>query len=173
MKVKAEALFKIVREVVRDEIKKSLPMIMREVLTEQYLKRLVSENTSSTLRNVFEEAEVEEEDLTPTPPKNSHPGIYANKTQQRESVASLLAAKKHPLVAKENPMKFLYEDISHEETPVTDVDLGSLGLDPNKMKALANVPSRPSVTSNESYEEKMRQLEERRKALDVPAPISR
>lgn len=165
MKVNPEMLFKLVREVVRDEMKKSLPGIVKEVITEQYLKKIVAEGVqprrSPTVSSLQEIASEDEEQ----PRRISNVSVPRPKTSTSK------------LVAEDNPLAYLYEGVE----PIsrdggvgpTDVDIDKLqdaGLDFAKMaetfKAMEN---RSSGAMQQTNSAKMREIEERRKALEVPA----
>jgi hypothetical protein len=173
MKVNGTDLFKIIREVVKDEIRKSLPEIVRAHLTESYLKKMVLENTKDTrMSEVLDPEELEEE--TPEPLRNDNEGIYnksplLKNTNESRSVVSRLV-RKNSLTSEENPLSFLYEGLEpipegSTAAPSTGggVPLDALNIDPRVMKTLAGVSKKSNQpkTGNSTEEERIRMSRER------------
>lgn len=190
MKVPVQDLVKLVREIALDEIKKQLPSLVKEALSERYINRLVSEAVRSGKKDGSLSSMLEsEEDHIPEPGENpiqdEHPGIYHrdNPLLRRAPAPSEVVSK---LLSKDNPLAFVFEGVqpiqhvpenAPPQAPVGDVapsveSLAKAGLDFNKMKRLSMAMEKKASESKpmETANMKMRELEERRKALDVPVP---
>jgi len=177
MKVKANDLFEVVRQVVRDELKKALPEMIQRHLTEGYLKKMVAETVKTNKKNVSELLTVvdnTDEEAIPEPQQNSDKGIYNNSDDmlKKESVASrIMSKKKNPLLSSENPLSFVYENVKipGEDEVAPSVPLDNIMPDFSKMNSILEATGTTSrKPMQQSPEAKMRELEQRRKALDVP-----
>ena len=176
MKVKANDLFEVVRQVVRDELKKALPEMIQRTLTEGYLKKMVAETVRTNKKTVTElltTVDNTDEEAIPEPQQNSDKGIYNNSDDmlKKESVASRIMSKKNPLLSSENPLSFVYENVKipGEEEVAPSVPLDNIMPDFSKMNSILEATGTTSrKPMQQSPEAKMRELEQRRKALDVP-----
>lgn len=170
MKVKADDLFTVVRQVVREELQKLLPQMISEHLTESYLKKIVLESASrKTARTeAFSLKNDADEEQVPKPMKNKDLGIYNDvnpiNSKKNENVQKLLS--------RNNPLSFVYEGVDVAEkaaTPQVPTD----SFDFEKMNnMLDRMSSRGPMTvadPERQLEQKMRELEERRKQLEIPA----
>jgi hypothetical protein len=181
MKISGKDLGMLIREIVEDELKKVLPRMIEKHLTESYLKKIVSENSSRRgIREVMQGEEEREVEVTPEALSNEDESIYGEmplmkgkQSRQNESVSVLLS--------KNNPLSFMYEgttpaprgDTVYAGQSTPDVPLDSFGDDfMKRMTKLApKITGAEQKKRNESMEEKMKELEERRKRLDVPVPV--
>lgn len=173
MKVSSKELFSVVRELVREELRKQAPAIIRECLSESYIKRIVQESAGEdrpapvkragkmSLAEQLDPQDEPEEEIVSVPP----PRRVANPQ----------------LLERKNPLDFIYHDVKPipsegAQPSLSDVPVKALGLDPERMRALSGAPQvshTDSAAADSAYERKMRELEERRKALDVPVVVSR
>lgn len=168
MKVGSKELFEVVRQVVREEVKKVLPEMVQRVLAENYVRRMVSEaSRGKTVSEIMVLDGPADENEIPEPQLNTDKGIYnpdSPAIKKNESVSKLMA--------KNNPMAFLYEDVKlNTDSPVPDVPLNAINPDFGRMAELLEATNRSASNKREmsvSAESKMRELEMRRKALDVP-----
>jgi hypothetical protein len=159
--VKASELKELIRIVVAEEVKKQLP----SVLSEMYLKRIVSENVSvkqpqvSGKKSLVETLELEEERPVPAP-KNAAPQM--TREQLRAKFKSTIA---DPEV---NPMAALYEGtVPVDET--AQMDGVSLDQIPGMRDFSAFVQPQTSNTRGPIKEPEdmvRRRLEEQRRKLD-------
>lgn len=165
MKVGSKELFEVVRQVVRDEVKKVLPEMVAKHLTEQYIRKALAEQVNVVSERVVSkpsqrilprqeyklpanirelvsgEDEMEEEPI-PEPMSNDHQGIYepANPLiKKNESVAAKLLARANPALAH------IYEGMTPIEPEgstagAPDVPLQAVaqatGMDFSKMNAM-------------------------------------
>lgn len=149
MKVKGSELAEVIRIVVREELGKVLPNMIREHLSEQYIKKVLTNNRQYSLS---EDLDDEEEEI-PSVQKNDHRGIYH---ENNPMMVNRKVESKNPLVQKSNPLSFLYEDVmpvSNNPMASLDNDEGisfdKLGLDINRMKKLAGgVVKKQEVVEN-------------------------
>ena len=179
MKVDAKALFEVVRQVVQDEVRKVLPEMVRQHLTESYMKKLVQEQVRPTkavsrqptmselLMTPKEDEELEE---IPQPMHNADKGIYAHGmpgVRNDEAVAKLLG--------KNNSLAFMFEGV--KPIPREDeasgappsIPIEKAGLDFSVMNRLVEGMEKRAASKGEmsTNEMKMKELEARRKALEV------
>lgn len=137
--MKKSELREAVRQVIREELAELLPILMKEVLVEAYLKKLVVEQTgkrtpslpsnsherkrretreaAAGLREAVFGDEEEDEDVVPSPIENDDRGIYqdeamlaSHKNESEQKVAALQS--------RSNPLAFIYEDIDTRQ-PMT------------------------------------------------------
>lgn len=174
MKANAKELFEVVRGVVRDEIRKVLPDLIRQHLTESYIKRMVQESSVQGGNKLAELLTVEkdnENEEAPAPKKNTNKGIYqdntyfANKKEQNEGVQKLRKDL--------GSLAFVLEGVkpTEEEGSTPDIPVEAINADFEKMNKLVEAMNRKASSTREmsgSVEAKMRELEAKRKALDVP-----
>lgn len=142
--MKRSELREAVRQVIREELSDLLPSLMREVLSEAYLRRLVTEHagsrkvlpdnrtqrpvqlesTPNDLRSVvFGEEPVEED--TPQVQPNDDLGIYQDEARlERNKVQEGGPAG---LLSRENPLSFIYEGIDASQPMKADM-MGSQPL---------------------------------------------
>lgn len=178
MKVKGSELAEVIRGVVREELKKALPNMIREHLTETYIRKMMREDIADRSGPLsFDNGRDQE---TPAPKKHGNLGVYDegesdsldhNNELRMESNKAINSE----LLSKKNPMSFLYEDVRPLEDAVVSTApntsaMEKAGLDFNKMAILAGTNTAPtSKTMQMDPESKMRDLERRRRALEVPA----
>jgi len=178
MKVDAKALFEVVRQVVQDEMRKVLPGLVRQHLSESYMKKLVQESrgtpTTSTKRRQPTMAEMlqtpkdEALEEIPEPLENNDEGIYAQGTlgNKSESVKQNLFPKNHPL-------SFVFENVQipgdeNEVVAPPSIPIDRAGIDFGVMNKLVEGMEKRSTKGEMSTPEmKMREIEARRKALEV------
>lgn len=186
-------LREMLKIIVAEEIKIQLPAIMERVITENYLKNMVSgkivkeKSYSSVSQNVsksqkqikrngspslFEvlttDEEPEEYNEVPQPEKNDDLGIY----QGRPSIKEKELAKENKFLDPEtNPLAFLYEGMNPEQqqTSVIDAPIEAFGLEKNNMMELAGIKKdKPKVSQKDLEKElqmKEQLLELKRKSL--------
>lgn len=169
MKVAANQLFSLIREIVSAEIKKTLPGLVREVLAESYIRQVVSESVQP--------APALPVSVQRVIPRGSPKTV--EKSQLREMIRAQVVdeadeieqpAQNNPLLDPSNPMNFIYEDV---QIPKDKVELGkpsisleAFNFDPEKMRSLISAPApRTEVRGDASFEE--RRLAKLRKDLDV------
>lgn len=185
MKVDAKALFEVVRQVVQDEIRKSLPGMVRQHLTESYMKKLVQEQiqpaTKPAARRQPTMTELlmtpkgdEELEEVPEPLSNSDEGIYAPGLPglKKEEVVSKLLSKNSNLHAYmfEGVKPIPREDDASAGAPPS-IPLEKVGFNFSGMNKLVEGMEKRSSQQGETStaEMKMRELEAKRKALEVKA----
>lgn len=120
MKLSSKDLGRFIGTIVREEIKRQLPGMIRECLTENYIRKIVSENASVDEPVVEKKGKLSLDFLKENPVKKTHP--------MNESMRKLLG--------EENPMSFIYEDVTiPKESPTIPIE--KMGLDFEKMRTLA------------------------------------
>lgn len=170
MKTNAQELFEVIRLVVKNEVAKIVPELVTKHLTEEYLRKIVSEsvkNRKPGLQELLSVKDNVDEEETPSPQENTDMGIYNdNNLSKNESRKRSLPKLSEELAH----MSYVFEGVKipgedGAETP--DVKIDALMPDFKNMSRLieATESKKPMQTS---YESKMRELEMRRKALDVP-----
>lgn len=189
MKVGAEQLFEVVRQVVRDELKRALPGLVAKHLSEAYIKKALAESFQveeqparraapqrqsvrlpSNLREII--AGDPDEEVTPEPVENDTMGIYepANPLVRSQNE---VAAK---LLSRNNPMADIYEGlepIDSERAPSLPLNqiAKATGMDFSKMNAMVEGLERDAKSKKTmvvSEEAKMQELERRRRELERP-----
>jgi hypothetical protein len=169
--MKASELGRMIRNIVREEVELLLPKAVEKHLTEAYLKRLVSESAVRPQRaranSVMELMDREEEgDEIPSPKENTDQGIYNPESPLLQKKAQSEAVRN--LLGKGNPLAFVYEGVKlpTDGMPVSpqlpDADFGEI----NRRVALMESSDHKPIDAG--YDAKMRELEARRRALDVP-----
>lgn len=189
MKVKGNELFEAIRAVVRDEIKKALPAIVKEHLTETYLRKMVIESNirsqkKKSPKTVSELMTISDADENaqniPEPLENSDMGIYSKdfltskyedddeeeQPQKRVENEGIRKLKKEM-----GPMSFVFENVKvaedvTESAPQPDV-MEKVGFDFSRMNEVLSRTSGGGQMKS-TPEAKMRELEAKRKALEVP-----
>lgn len=166
MKVAAKDLFEIVRQVVRDEVQKVLPEMVREHLSESYIRRMVSESSQPKkgLKELLAPVTDESEEI-PVPLKNSDRGIYnpdnlnKNKNEAKRRLSKDLG-----------PLAFVLEDVKlpGDEGTTPDVPINTTAPEFSHMTKILEAVSERSAPMRESVDAKMRELEMKRKMLEVP-----
>ena len=170
--MKSSQLVEMIRKIVAEEVRKQLP----HVVSEMYLKRLVSESTATVQRGGAVQSSVMRkyglsEDMmepVPEPVENSDEGIYADGSigRKNESVRDVL-------LSPDNPYAKMYENVKPIDqraavsatTPIPVAD----GGDPKKygemFKRMVKIGSnhKPMQQTPEAIE---RDLKERRRRLD-------
>ena len=175
MKANAKELFEVMRQVVRDELKKSLPGLIRQHLSETYIRKMVQEsNTSpgervSELLTIRQEEELEE---IPSPKKNTDRGIYTDNTNSiRQSKSEVQNEGVKKLKKDLGELAFVLENTSmtEEGDGIPDVPISSMMPDFSRMNQLLEGMNRAAPKAIQpSADAKMRELERRRKELEVP-----
>lgn len=119
MALSAKDLKKIIGWMVKEELEKQLPRMVESVLTEKYIKKVVTEAAAASGKKVSRtRSDVEEDEMMPAdhtynedeePPKvlrNVNNGIYNENPLNKESNGSVASL----LLSKDNPMAYLYEN---------------------------------------------------------------
>lgn len=166
----SKQLFEVVRQVVREEVARALPEMIRHHLTEAYLRRVVSEESRRPAhRPVVSELtslvpDVDEEEV-PEPQPNGDMGIYNPNTFIKEARRSAPPSK---LTAGENPLAFVYESVNVAEEPpapkplpIKNSDFAQMNELVKSMNELASAKKNPV-----DPETRLREIEMRRKELD-------
>lgn len=173
MKVSSEALFEVVRQVVQEELKRLLPEMVKNHLTETYMRKLFIENqvrpapkpVNGKLAEVLMTPKDEEEDQSiPAPMENSDEGIYADTNIGKNESRS-------KLLSPDNPFAFIYEGvkpIGEEDVGPPSIPIQKAGIDFSRIAAISEGVAKRSAGSGDqtTMSMKMRELEERRKMLD-------
>lgn len=168
MKVPATKLFEVVRQVVRDELRKSLPEMIQKHLSEAYVKKLVSEASGRSSPIGMMHDPSQDDETIPTPKKAQHTGIYdrtAPPMKSNEVVSKLLN--------RNNPMSFIYENVkpiddAEEESPGIPLEAISPEFETmNRLMEGMESTAAQKAPMPESYELKMKELERKRAALEV------
>lgn len=152
MKITAPEFGKLIRECVQEEVRRQLPGLIREHLTETYIKRLLGEQFRRKAGLAEALDQTEDEEVTPEPLSNDDEGIYQKSVLVKENVRDHVKSSK--LLAPDNPMAFIYEGVkpmkqsAPTDQPVPAGELGGgagvnldklPGLDFSVMKTLAGV----------------------------------
>jgi len=145
--MKKTDVVEMIRAIVAEEVRKQLP----GVVSEMYLRKLVSEAAQPPRRELsFEEAYEEEMQSVPQPLRNSDEGIYQKGpiTRKNEVVSRLMS--------QDNPMSHLYEGVSPIDpntpagnVPQTNIPLNAIPgmqnfskfMKPNTSGPMPNTPS--------------------------------
>lgn len=164
--MKSGQLKEIIRSLVAAELRVQLPALVEHVLTEKYIRKLMTENNSakskierSLSERLSDNDDKDEDDsydnYIPRPMNNSDKGIYdarplaRGKSQVSEGHAKLLSA--------DNPLAFVYSDVHPIPKNGAMLDEGislntldkKLGTDFSKMRAMAGISNdRPSQESS-------------------------
>lgn len=189
MKANAKELFEVMRAVVREEVKKVLPQMVREHLTETYIRKMVLETAlkggkKAGLAELLAPVSQVDEDEIPSPMVNTDLGIYnpANltnpelnrkKNESRRPVHEGVQKLRNTL----GPIAFVLDDVQvprdeKEEAQGPGIQFNEEKIAPEferMNKLLEKMESSSKKPMQESAEAKMRELEMKRKALDVPA----
>lgn len=177
MKVDAKALFEVVRQVVQDEMRKVLPGLVAKHLTESYVKKLVQEvrvappqqkRRQPTMAEMLQTPKDEELEEIPEPLENNDMGIYAQGTLGNKS-----EGVKQNLFPKNHPLSFVFENVQipgdeDEVAAPPSIPIEKAGLDFSVMnKLVEGMENRSSKGEMSTPDMKMREIEARRKALEV------
>jgi hypothetical protein len=148
--VNGKQLQKMIEVAVRKEIQESLPGLIREVLTEVFLRRVVSESVSAPDAPRLSEA------VRPAPRKRSREEILRMVVDDDDDGPSIpptyvspypAARPTNPALAADNPMRSLYEDVSlDEEGGPDDVDLSML-FDASRVKRITEEVGRRATAN--------------------------
>jgi hypothetical protein len=182
-----KSLMKVVRFIVREELKKELPRLVESVLTEKYLRKMVAERSPArklSLSEVVGDDLRSEEELQNEPPevlRNDHEGIYQKSPlvkrgddqddlQRNESrkVAAKLLAGGDPL------MESIFSTVrseAEEASAPTGMPLRTMankGLDFSRMQKLNEAMTPAAAPPEQLAERKMKMLEMQRQRLEVP-----
>lgn len=181
MKANAKELFEVIRQVVRDEVRKSLPEMVKAHLSEAYIKRMVSEAAAPAKKNgslaeLLAPQQETDEDHVPEPQLNTDKGIYnSDRLLKPERKNEAVSAQVGELKKKLGSMAFVLEGVKlpedDKESAGIPLPVEELKDDFARMNALVEATERRAGSQREmpvSAEAKMRELEMRRKALDVP-----
>lgn len=157
----------LISEIVRNEIRAVLPGLVSEYIQEQVFKAVVTEQASHCDASVRETRTTVQSVKPPTQMKKHADKMFEN-------------------VIKNSPFKDLYDDVEpinpfdkaiavpQSQRLDEDVSIEDFGIDVSKMKSMAAIASKPQQSLDMSTPDmKIRELEARRKALDVPAVVSR
>jgi hypothetical protein len=168
MKLGAKELVKLIRETVRDEMEILVPKLVEKHLAEAYVRKIVREERKPDVRETMMLKPIDDEDHIPTPKETDHRGIYQD--QENEEGLEEKKGGMASLLSKNNPLSMFYEGTSLDETPKTaplpkgsNADVMTRIMEGMEKRGPVTVPK-----DERSYEAKMRELELRRKALDVP-----
>ena len=189
-------LREMLKSIVAEEIKIQLPAIMERVITENYLKNMISgkvieeksyspqkqikpkRNGSPSLFEILaNDEEPEEYNEVPEPENNDDLGVY----QGRPSVRERELTKENKFLNPEtNPLAFIYEGIEQKQrqqsSSVVDVPVEVFGLEKNNMMELAGIKKdKPKVNQKDLEKElqmKEQLLEFKRKNLQGQQIIS-
>lgn len=193
MKANAKELFEVVRAVVREEVKKVLPQMVREHLTESYIKRMVLEaamkgpaKSGNSLAELLAPTSQVDEDEIPHPQPNTDMGIYAasnlvnpelNRPKKNESKRPVNEGVQK-LRKELGAMAFVLDDVQvprdeKEEVAGPGIQFKEEQIAPqfermNKLLEAMETKSGSKKEMSAGAEAKMRELEMRRKALEVP-----
>lgn len=142
--MKASQLRELISKMIREEVRKQLPAMVESVLTERYLRHLVTEQASSAMAathhrrpssNKLSEVIDEQDEEIPQPLANTQADMYRAGVQTR---------KESKLLAPDNPFREIYEGVEPalEHAPMpNEVPLERLGFDFERMAKLASAPS--------------------------------
>ena len=165
----------MLRAIVAEEIRKQLP----NVLSEMYLKKIVTENTSKvqnsqvpkkkTFEDIFE-AELEknnkvsfgeDDDEIPEPQEPSNRGIYNDKFENTNPTLK-------KLLDPSNPFAAIYEGTIRSQQQEQAVEVQHNKPQQEQVKKWSHIMNALSNNSkmDKSPEARMRELEMQRKALD-------
>jgi hypothetical protein len=142
--MKVSQFKELISKMVQEELKKQLPTMVESVLTERYLRHLVTEQVDAGVRNrsrskLSEVLDENEDDMIPEPLANTQADMYTAGVRTRTETKK----KSNKLLAPDNPMRGIYEGVEPlDERPVVpEVPIDRLGVDFNRMARLASVPS--------------------------------
>lgn len=179
MSKQIDQLKNFIRKIVEEEVRKIVP----QVLTEQYLRNMICENTKSNIpQQIINNSASKHKNVN----KNTS---LDNLIKEAAASGADFYNKEEPkkqsnvLLNDNNPYKSLFEDtLRKQQLPSTDEELGALqqtlDLDFSKMnRILEGVAKKPQVqaqaTDNVEYEMQLKKLEAKRRALEIPVPISK
>jgi len=181
MKVDSGMLFKVVRQVVQEEVRKVLPELIKTHLTENYMKRLVQEaaaprskkSSSPALAEVLMTPKEEDElDEVPEPLANTDRGIYS---QGMPGVHKNNESKKKNPFPENHPLAFVFEGTKpvpgegdSGDSGLPSIPIEKVGMDFEGMnRLLEGMEKKSSKGEMVTNDMKMRELEAKRKALEV------
>lgn len=139
MKLGPRQLGQLISAIVKEELKRQLPVLIRECLTERYLRNIVAEQARPVRKSKLAEALDEDEDETPGPLNNDHEGIYQDNPMAKGSDdEELRQMKQRPkeskLLASDNPLSFLYEGVGElPKSEMAGLPNGGVGVPIEKM----------------------------------------
>lgn len=174
MKVGGKELSAAIRSIVREELKRALPGLIREHLSENYLRKMMKESREDESGPLqFDQGR---DQNVPSPKKRDDSGIYDEQysddldNDKLAAEATKRNAMNSALLSRSNPLSSIYEDIKspHQSEGVSTQLLESTGLDFKKMARLAGVLENKNGPMQTTDDAKLRELERRRKALEVP-----
>lgn len=176
--MKVTELSRLIREIVQDEMKKTIGQLVKECLTETYLRRIVSEQSSPTSHSVTKKtgklsevlADSDEEDdpsdVVPVPVKNNNKGVYQ------------AAEDKKMNEARNRLRSGVWGEMFDDVQPLSESASGAAEIPENeltqnfdfkRMSKLAGISSSSSSRSTTlSEQESLRRIEAQRQALEVP-----
>jgi hypothetical protein len=170
MKLGAKELVRLIRETVRDEMESLVPKMIEKHLAEAYVRRIVREERKPANETMMLKP-IDDEDHIPSPKENDNRGIYQDKENEEGLDTDVKKEGLAYLLSKENPLVMFYEGTSPDEYVRPTAPLKNTNIDVMQ-RIMEGMEKRGPVTvpkDERSYESKMRELEMRRKALDVPA----
>lgn len=182
MKANAKELFEVIRQVVRDEMKKALPEMVKRHLTEAYIQKMISETVAPPPSKSVKLAELlapqvdVDEDQVPEPQLNTDHGIYnSNRLLKPELKKESANPKVGELKKKLGSLAFVLEGVKLPEDEKNDpgipLPVEEMQDDFARMGAVLEATNSRAANQREmptSMEAKMRELEMKRKALEVP-----
>lgn len=160
MKVGAKQLFEIVREIVKEEIERSVPRIVEKHLTEAYIKKVVLESSFANKDNDIDEI--------PRPSKREDTGIYQDIPPKniRESVKRKLAEE-----LGEN-LGFVFEgvqvpdEVESSSIPMDTIEKIAPGLNLPDFSRMRSILEKSSSKKEVDVNQKVKELEMKRQMLD-------
>lgn len=181
--MKSSELKKMISGIVAEELRRQLPAMIEKVLTESYLRKIVSEQSAPAQRrsvpSLRETMQEQETDEVPRPLPNTDQGAY----QENDVIK-----RKNEIISKlmGGDMGFIYEDVKPLPTSPSvnkkvslgesqmkfgeeGVPLEMLGFDPKVARNLIGETknqSRPAARDVQKFEEE--RLARLRAQLDVP-----
>lgn len=185
MKVGSKELFEVMRRLVREEVRKVLPEMVRTHLTETYIKRMVLEaavrparhDGKSDLSELLSVNPDVDEDHVPEPMLNTDRGIYNVDTLTKPENKKQNAANEQvrKLQAELGPLAFVLEDVkipgeNQDDPGIPEEKIQMINPDFARMSRLVESVNEASASKREmsTPDMKMRQLEMYRKKLERP-----
>ncbi len=189
MKVQANDLFKVIRQIVKEELQKQLPAAVQKHLSEAYVRRLVKESSGpsrsggsggSGVTGLLTNPDEDTQEI-PEPKKNDDQGAYdkSNASIRIGEQRSKNNEHMRKLLERSNPLGFVYENVKvpgDEDEAAPSIPLDALGGDFAKMNemlegmdqvAKSKAPVQMSGDADALLEAKMNELQRRREQLEV------
>jgi hypothetical protein len=174
--VNARELRTMISKIVAEEVGRQLPTIAARVITETFIRKIVSESTArKSVERPLAEVLEEPEEEAPEPMNNADKGIYHKSPLVKEEREALRSQIRSRLLDDDNPMRALYEGVDPvpsgpAATPNggRGIPIEKMGVDPDMMRKLMGAPPARQIDGQDA-KMKIADLERRRKMLDVPA----